>query len=283
MEILLLITIVIIALAIINFKDYLYNPHKRPRLDSNSYAVDHGEFNIKDDIYQNVSKEDKIRNSEHGVLIGILSKLANSDGNVCDLEVELINSTIEDVANQILMQSAMHQRDEILEILHAIFENTKEDIETLTYSYSNFTKGQYKRRLKLVEYMLALAYADGRLGDEEREVILDVAALLEIENNDFNRMYDEFSEYYSHEARDIDVVRAYEILGLEYDTKIEDIKKKYKELVKQHHPDILQHKELDSSIIESSTKKLQEINGAYEVLKHYIKGQEQDGNKGKNT
>lgn len=270
MEILLLITIVIIALAIMNFKDYLYNPHKRPRIENSTFPPD-DEFDRKYDIYVTPTKEEKIRNGEYGLIVGILSKLAHVDGRVCELEFELIENTIEDIANQILMQSAMHQREEIIDILHEIFNNTYEDLEELTYSYANFTKGQYKRRLKLVEYMLSLAYADGNLGDSEREVILDVAAFLEIDNGDFNKLYDDFANFYSNQSNSMSVSEAYKILGVEIDDDSEKIKKKYKSLVRENHPDILQHKELDSSIIETHTKKLQDINEAYELIKNHKK------------
>lgn len=280
MEILLLITIVIIALAIMNFKDYLYNPHKRPRIENSTFPPDDDEFDRKYDIYATPTKEEKIRSGEYGLIVGILSKLAHVDGRVCELEFELIENTIEDIANQILMQSAMHQREEIIDILHEIFNNTYEDLEDLTCSYANFTKGQYKRRLKLVEYMLSLAYADGNLGDSEREVILDVAAFLEIDNGDFNRLYDDFANFYSNQSSSMSVSEACKILGVEIDDDIEKIKKKYKSLVRENHPDILQHKGLDSSIIETHTKKLQDINEAYELIKNHKKTEyERNGEK----
>ena len=271
MEILLLITIVIIALAIMNFKDYLYNPHKRPRIEGSTFPPDGDEFNIKEDVYATPTKEERIRNGEYGLIVGILSKLAHVDGKVCELELELIENTIDDIANQILMQSAMHQRREILDILHDIFKDTTENLEELTNAYANFTKGQYKRRLKLVEYMLSLAYADGNLGDDEREIILDVAAFLEIDNVDFNKLYDDFANFYSNKTSSMDIGEAYKILGATSNDDIDSIKKKYKSLVRENHPDILQHKGLDSSIIETHTKKLQDINEAYELIKNYKK------------
>nr|WP_314442304.1 molecular chaperone DjiA [uncultured Campylobacter sp.] len=59
----------------------------------------------------------------------------------------------------------------------------------------------------------------------------------------------------------------YEILGLSKDATFSEIKKKYRELVKKYHPDILMGKGADEEIIQESTKKLQEINEAYKILK----------------
>ena len=59
----------------------------------------------------------------------------------------------------------------------------------------------------------------------------------------------------------------YEILGLSKDATFNEIKKKYRELVKKYHPDILMGKGADEEIIQEGTKRLQEINEAYKILK----------------
>ena len=59
----------------------------------------------------------------------------------------------------------------------------------------------------------------------------------------------------------------YEILGLSKDATFSEIKKKYRELVKKYHPDILMGKGADEEVIQEGTKKLQEINEAYKILK----------------
>ena len=272
MEILLLITIVIIAIAFINFKDYLSNPQKRQQFQTTIQDNQtHEEFQEYEDPYKNLSKENKIKKSQYGVMVGLLAKLAQSDGKICELEKELIENTIEDIVQSLTLQSAMNQKEEILEILHSIFQNTTESVEELSQAYADLTKGQYKSRLKLVEYLLALAYADKVLSENEREVILDVAAYLEIENDDFNKIYDAFVEFYSKEDIKQDYKEACKVLGGSEEADLKEIKTKYKALVREYHPDILHHKGLEESIIKTSTAKLQEINAAYEIIEQYKK------------
>ncbi|MDD6055132.1 MAG: TerB family tellurite resistance protein [Helicobacter sp.] len=273
MEILLLITIVVVAIAFMNFKDYLHNPNKRPTINTQETNND---INYEDPYKnqpkaQDISKEEKIRKSEFGLIVALLSKLAKSDGKVCELELELMENTILDITDAIMQQSAMHQRAEILDILHRIFEFTTESVEELAKEYANCTKGQYKSRLKLVEYLLSLAYADGELDSAEREIILDVAAYLGIDNDDFNAIYDSFEEFYSKDSKNLELQEAYAVLGVDENSSLDEIKKKYKELVRENHPDILHHKGLDKSIVAMHTQKLQEINNAYEVINSHKK------------
>ncbi len=262
MEILLLVTIVIIAIAMINFRDYLNHPQKRPQINNEEKDSELSEYQNpykNQEQISSLSREEKIAKSEYGLIVALLSKLAQSDGKVCELELELMENTIQDIADALCLQSAMNQKDEILEILHKIFDFTNESVESLTRSYATLTKGQYKSRLKLVEYLLALAYADGELGSEEREIILDVAAYLEIDNEDFNSLYDTFEEFYAQKQVDSTLQEAYATLGVSEEDSMEHIKKTYKNLVRQFHPDILYHKGLEQSIMEDSTKKLQSI------------------------
>ena len=56
-------------------------------------------------------------------------------------------------------------------------------------------------------------------------------------------------------------------MGLSKDATCNEIKKKYRELVKKYHPDILMGKGADEEIIQEGTKRLQEINEAYKILK----------------
>lgn len=277
MEILLLITIVIIAIAFINFKDYLNNPNKRPQIktEEDSQEFQHYQNPYKDKPQpQELSYEEKIRESEYGLIVSLLAKLAQSDGKVCELELELMENTIIDISNALMLQSAMYQKEEILGILHRIFETTTQSVEELTMRYAERTKGQYKSRLKLVEYLLSLAYADGELGANEREIILDVAAYLEIENTDFNALYDAFEKFYTNKTQAKSLQESYAILGVSKEYSMEEIKTAYKKLVRKYHPDILHHKGLDESIIEKYTEKLQEINAAYEMIKQHKSTQE---------
>jgi len=59
----------------------------------------------------------------------------------------------------------------------------------------------------------------------------------------------------------------YEVLGLKEGASWDEVKKAYRDLVKKYHPDILMGKGESESIVSEGTKKLQEINVAYENLK----------------
>ena len=59
----------------------------------------------------------------------------------------------------------------------------------------------------------------------------------------------------------------YDVLGLSEGAAFSEVKKRYRELVKKYHPDILMGQGESKEIIEKSTRKLQEINEAYEAIR----------------
>ncbi|MCI6988528.1 MAG: DnaJ domain-containing protein [Campylobacter sp.] len=59
----------------------------------------------------------------------------------------------------------------------------------------------------------------------------------------------------------------YQILGVSKDASNSEIKKAWRELVKKYHPDLLMGRGESEEIVTSGTKKLQEINEAYENIK----------------
>ena len=96
-----------------------------------------------------------------------------------------------------------------------------------------------------------------------------IASALEIKRHDFERLIGAFEQFYANKAstKQMGIQNAYAILGATPDEEMESIKKKYRALVKEYHPDILMGQGKDQSIIEAATAKLQEINEAYELIK----------------
>jgi len=59
----------------------------------------------------------------------------------------------------------------------------------------------------------------------------------------------------------------YDRLGVSKDASQDEIKKAYRRMSKKYHPDILMGRGESEEMIERSTRKLQEINEAYEEIK----------------
>ena len=61
--------------------------------------------------------------------------------------------------------------------------------------------------------------------------------------------------------------QAYEILGLKESDDMTTVKKTYRKLIRQYHPDIISSQDKGESYMEEATAKTQEINQAYQIIK----------------
>lgn len=272
MENFLLIAVMVILFFVYkSFREYFANPQSRGSLGG---RMREGSEPLEpyEDPYRNGSVNDeyrKVEASEFGVIAALMAKMASADGKVCELEEQLVKNMLDDLSKE------FRDTARAKEILSELFERetqSPEGVELLALEFTRLTKGEYKKRLKLVEFLLTLAYADGTLSEVEREIIIDIAAYLELDNEDFNRIYDEFELYFASRITKerMSQEEALKLFGLsEEEARGETLKRRYRELVKEHHPDIIQGKGMDKNFIEAATKKLQEINEAYEILREH--------------
>lgn len=272
MENFLLIAVMVILFFVYkSFREYFANPQSRGSLGG---RMREGSEPLEpyEDPYRNGSVNDeyrKVEASEFGVIAALMAKMASADGKVCELEEQLVKNMLDDLSKE------FRDTARAKEILSELFERetqSPEGVELLALEFTRLTKGEYKKRLKLVEFLLTLAYADGTLSEVEREIIIDIAAYLELDNEDFNRIYDEFELYFASRItkEKMGQEEALKLFGLsEEEARGETLKRRYRELVKEHHPDIIQGKGMDKNFIEAATKKLQEINEAYEILREH--------------
>lgn len=258
MEILLLVVAGIVLYMLYNsFSDYMKNPYKLPSEDfGDSFKR---EYKPEDNPYIELTDEDRIKKGEFGILAQILAHIAKSDGKVCDLEHELISEMLNDMAVEL---NQYNDYKDARGSLQSIFdEATKEsDLDNLANAFVEATKGEYKKRVKVVEFLLAVAYADGELSEAEREKIIDVAAIFELNNDDFNRIYDDFEARYNNGV-EITQDKAMALLGLEAGFTRKELENAYHKAIKDKKQNIFKslNKPFDS-------ESLREIDSAYKVL-----------------
>lgn len=260
------IILVAIAIAVMFFmyrslKEYLANPKSYGSLKSQ----DDEDYKDYKNPYATFNQEEKITHSEYGIIIALLAKVAQSDTRVCELEVRLVDELINDMLE--IFQDHPQAKD-ILQRHFQAEQSSMDNVEDLAIAFVRLTKGEYKKRLKVVEFLLMLAYADGTLDAREREIILDIAAYFELSNEDFNRVYDNFAHASQQSSPQLSRQEALEILGItEEELTEQKLKETYRQLVKQHHPDIIQGRGAQQKDILQANAKLAQINEAYELLK----------------
>jgi DnaJ like chaperone protein len=220
--------------------------------------------NIKLDIKEKFVGD--LMNHEAGLLVALMAKVAKADGQVSELEAQMLKHTFTDISQH------FENSEEIREKLKEIYKKEKESFDNtilICEKLYKITKHDYAKRVKILEYLLNLAYIDQEFSQTEFMIAEDIATALQIKKADFENLVNKFENFYREQKANqaLSLEKAYEILESNPTDDSNTLKKNYRKLVKQHHPDIVAGQGASEDIIEQATKKLQEINEAYELIK----------------
>ena len=202
-------------------------------------------------------------------LVSLLAKVAKSDGRVSELEARLITQVLDDLSQKVSGVSGVR------EYLKEVYNSQKENVDNAYETARNYKRAfnlNYDTCVARLTFFLNLAYIDGEFNKSEQDVIRNIAYGFGIDKETLDEIIFKFDSFYgSRFGADHDEISqendAFEVLGLSKNASLDDVKARYKELVRQYHPDILMGRGESKEVIERSTKKLQEINEAYGRLK----------------
>ena len=207
--------------------------------------------------------------NEAKFLVSLLAKVAKSDGRVSELEARLITQVLDDLSQKVSGVSGVR------EYLKEVYSSQKENVDNAYETARNYKRAfnlNYDTCVARLTFFLNLAYIDGEFNKSEQDVIRNIAYGFGIDKETLDEIIFKFDSFYgSRFGADHDEISqendAFEVLGLSKNASLEEVKARYKELVRQYHPDILMGRGESKEVIERSTKKLQEINEAYGRLK----------------
>ena len=220
-------------------------------------------------LFMNVQSSNRKKQAnvdEAKFLVSLLAKVAKSDGRVSELEARLITQVLDDLSQKV---------SGVREYLKEVYSSQKENVDNAYETARNYKRAfnlNYDTCVARLTFFLNLAYIDGEFNKSEQDVIRNIAYGFGIDKETLDEIIFKFDSFYgSRFGADHDEISqendAFEVLGLSKNASLDEVKVRYKELVRQYHPNILMGRGESKEVIERSTKKLQEINEAYGRLK----------------
>ncbi|VAW74649.1 DnaJ-like protein DjlA [hydrothermal vent metagenome] len=214
--------------------------------------------------------QERVQAAFFTAVFSIMGYLAKADGRVTEHEIKL--------ARDVMQRMSLNEDMRITAI--NLFNQGKQAEFSLDDVLQQFRTECHRRRNLMqmfVEILMHAAYADGRVDPAEQAVLERVRVTLGFSQREFNHIEAlvrnarhfggggfEQGEQISPEAA---LKGAYEILGVEKTSSDAVVKKAYRRLMNQHHPDKLVSKGLPEEMIKLATEKTQEIKQAYEMIK----------------
>lgn len=182
----------------------------------------------------------------------MLAKLAKADGSVSPEEVQ----TIEDFMAHELNLSPQSKRF-AAQIFETALGSPTPFQDFATQFYQEF-QNQPQLLDLMIDVLLRLSIADGILSDSEERLINSAAGIFKFSE----KKYTELKSRYAP-----DFAKYYAILETDSNATNEEIKKQYRKLVKEYHPDKIASKGLPEEFTKFAQDKFREIQEAYDTIK----------------
>lgn len=204
-----------------------------------------------ENIYQ---QQEGARNSFLFSLMVLSAHVIQADGKIMHSEMELVRQFL----RQSFGENAIEQGNSIL---LKLFDYRKRNGEALWQQqireacHEMSLHMETEHRLQLIAFLCDIAKADGKVDELEVSAIRTVAANLGLDSNVVEQML-----HLGGKSLD----DAYAVLGLTKDATDEEVRKAYRKMALQYHPDRVAT--LGDDVKAAAQKKFQEINEAKERI-----------------
>ena len=180
-------------------------------------------------------------------VIALSAKMARADGIVSPLEMQAFK--------QVFQTAPEEERN-----VKRVFDLAKQDVagyESYAEEVAKLLKDNKKLLQDVLEGLLYVATVDGALHPEEDAFLADVAG----------RFGFSPSEYRFFRARFVaDHGNPYDALRLSPQASNDEVRRQYRKLVADNHPDKLMGRGVPPEFVEIATRKLAAINAAYDTI-----------------
>jgi len=184
-------------------------------------------------------------------IFSILGKIAKADGVVTDDELKVVDDFI----------NGMNISETEKQFAKQVFneaKNSNYSVEDFASQFYQINSGQPAVLHSFLDVLFRVAAADKVLHPAEEDALKKVKDIFQISDKQFN---DIKSIYFT------DVDRYYKLLNCSVDSSNDEIKKSYKKLVRDFHPDTIVSKGLPEEFTEFAASRFREIQEAYEKVR----------------
>ena len=180
----------------------------------------------------------------------MFGKMAKADGQVSKEKIDVVDAVMIEF-DQDTQKIAIENFNEGMTTTRSFYEIAAE-----------FAQCDTEDQQAILECLLALAYAGGVLHAIEEQYLNDTVTAFGLSPDILTQAREEILPA---------IIEDYDILGCEPSASNEELKRHYRELSLQYHPDRISSKDLAPDFLKFAKEKFQEIQNAYEAITEHRK------------
>jgi len=206
-------------------------------------------------------QQERVQAAFFTTTFSVMGHIAKADGKVSKDEIAAANSIMG------RMQLNAQQRKAAIRLFNE-GKKTGFPLHDVLQQFRRECSRRHNLMQMFLEIQIATAMADGHFHASEKRVIFTIGEQLGFSRADIEHLFSMSSGTgrTAGEQRQT-LAQAYEILGVAKTASDAEVKKAYRRLMSQHHPDKLIAKGLPEEMIKLATEKTQQIRAAYEQIK----------------
>jgi DnaJ like chaperone protein len=205
-------------------------------------------------------RQERVQAAFFTATFSVMGHIAKADGQVTTAEI----SAAEAIMTR--MQLDPKQRKAAIRLFN---EGKKEDfpLQEVLAQFRHECHGRRNLLQMFLEIQIATAMADGRIHGDEKRILFIIGEALGFDHSTIEQLFGFVGAGQAPEREKHSLANAYRILGVGKDADDAEVKKAYRRLMNQHHPDKLIAKGLPEEMIKIATEKTREIKAAYDLVK----------------
>jgi DnaJ like chaperone protein len=200
---------------------------------------------------QQANEQERLRGQFILSMLTLCSKMAKADGLVTKDEIAAMERILNDIG---------FDKDGKREAFR-IWDDVRKSDNTFTdYANEFYAVFAHNRDalFSMFNMIFSIAAADKVLAPKEEKLLRKAIKIFNLTDEDYKNVKAKYFE---------DSTKYYEILGCKVEDSDEQIKKQYRKLAMEYHPDAISSKQLPEGFIKFAESKFNEINTAYEAIK----------------
>ncbi len=206
----------------------------------------------------------------------VMGYVAKADGRVSEREILLAQQVMQS------MQLSEAQRQAAIELFN-LGKSSDFDLQAVLDQFLGVVHKRSALIPMFLEIQISAALADGFLDEPERSILLHISQRMGVSKLKFQILFARvaaimsmqgvFSQSQGAEGAEgvgtpqLHLSQAYAVLELDESASDEEVKRAYRRLMSQNHPDKLVSKGLPEEMIQLATEKTRQIKEAYEAIK----------------
>jgi len=196
----------------------------------------------------------------------LMGKLAKVDGRVSEVEVSHVE--------QFMLKLGMNSDHRLKAI--ALFKRGASQNFDISHTINEFLSlcgNSNNLKQMLLVYLIIMGLSDGQLNSAEESLLKEISGRLGYSESAFLQLLDMIlnqAHFANGQTMSVNALEdAYKALGVTQNSSDQEIKRTYRKLMSQYHPDKLMGQGIPEEMISIATEQAKEVQIAYDLIKKY--------------